>query len=76
LARGDCDNRHEPHRYSRGVVFAEADPTLNDRIDAAYRAKYRRHGARWVDPMVAREDAREDVMIELLDRQQSLTINQ
>lgn len=39
----------------KDVVFADADPTLNDRIDAAYRAKYRRHGARWVDPMVAPE---------------------
>ena len=39
----------------KDVAFADADPSLNDRIDAAYRAKYRRHGARWVDPMVAPE---------------------
>lgn len=39
----------------KDVVFEKADPSLNDRIDAAYRAKYRRHGARWVDPMVAAE---------------------
>src|SRR6516164_9164698 len=31
----------------KDVAFADADPSLNDRIDAAYRAKYRRHGARW-----------------------------
>ena len=33
--------------------IAETDHDINDRIDAAYRAKYRRHGARYVDPMVA-----------------------
>lgn len=37
------------------VVFAEADPALNDDIDAVYLAKYRRHEARWLDPMVAPE---------------------
>jgi len=39
----------------RDVTFAEADPALNGQIDAAYRSKYRRHGAQWVDPMVAAE---------------------
>ena len=39
------------------VTFAEADPTANDRIDAAYRGKYLHHGAQWVDPMVG-ADAR------------------
>jgi len=39
----------------RDVTFVDADPTLNDEIDAAYRRKYRRHGAQWVDPMVAPE---------------------
>ena len=39
----------------KDVVFAEVDPVLNDQIDAAYRSKYRRHEARWVDPMVAPE---------------------
>jgi hypothetical protein len=33
----------------------EADPGINDEIDAAYRTKYRRHGARYVNPMVAPE---------------------
>jgi hypothetical protein len=39
----------------KDVAFADVDPTLNDQIDIVYRAKYRRHGARWVDPMVAPE---------------------
>ena len=33
----------------------EADDDVNDEIDAAYRTKYRRYGARYVDPMVSRE---------------------
>jgi hypothetical protein len=38
----------------RDVTFvAETDDDVNDRIDAAYRTKYRRHGGRYVDPMVA-----------------------
>ena len=38
----------------KDVTFvAETDDDVNGRIDAAYRAKYRRHGARYVDPMVA-----------------------
>ena len=39
----------------RDVTFAEADPALNDDIDAVYLSKYRRHEARWLDPMVAPE---------------------
>ena len=37
------------------VAFAEvaADVTLNDRIDDAYRSKYRRYGADYIDPMIA-----------------------
>ena len=35
--------------------MAEADDDINDKIDAAYRTKYRRHGTRWVNPMVAAE---------------------
>ena len=38
----------------KDVTFVdEADPGVNDQIDAAYRAKYRRFGASYVDPMVA-----------------------
>jgi hypothetical protein len=51
--------RREGHIKAGGidkdVTFADADPALNDQIDAAYRTKYRRHEARWVDPMVAAE---------------------
>jgi hypothetical protein len=51
--------RREGHIKAGGVDkdvrFEEADPALNDRIDAAYRSKYLRHGAQWVDPMVAAE---------------------
>jgi hypothetical protein len=53
--------RREGHIKAGGIdkdvtfVDADADPALNDQIDAAYRTKYRRHEARWVDPMVAAE---------------------
>ena len=51
--------RREGHIKAGGidkdVTFVDADPALNDQIDAAYRTKYRRHEARWVDPMVAAE---------------------
>jgi hypothetical protein len=40
--------RHEGHIRAGGVdkdvTFADADPALNDQIDAAYRDKYRRYG--------------------------------
>ncbi|RKN43801.1 DUF2255 family protein [Streptomyces hoynatensis] len=39
---------------TRDVAFTAAtDPELNDRLDAAYRAKYGRYSATYVDPMVA-----------------------
>jgi hypothetical protein len=51
--------RREGHVSAGGVdkdvIFAEADPAVNDRIDAVYLSKYRRHEARWLDPMVAPE---------------------
>jgi hypothetical protein len=38
----------------KDVAFVtEAADDINDQIDAAYRTKYRRHGGRYVDPMVA-----------------------
>ncbi|MGW1606044.1 DUF2255 family protein [Streptomyces eurythermus] len=37
----------------RNVAFTEVtDEDTNDRIDAAYRAKYGRYGGAYVDPMV------------------------
>ena len=41
----------------RDVTLVEVtDAGVNDRIDAAYRTKYGRHGASYVDPMVASRD--------------------
>jgi hypothetical protein len=52
--------RHEGRIRAGGVekdvTFVEkTDPGINDQIDAAYGAKYRRYGARFVNPMVAPE---------------------
>jgi hypothetical protein len=51
--RGTQD-RHEGHISAGGVdkdvVFAEADEGVNDEIDAAYRTKYHRFPASFVDP--------------------------
>jgi hypothetical protein len=39
------------------VTFTEvADDGVNDRVDAAYRAKYGRYGAGYVNPIVASRD--------------------
>jgi hypothetical protein len=51
--------RHEGRITSAGVTknvtFAEEpDPAVNDRLDAAYRTKYRSYDQRYVDPMVTR----------------------
>ena len=51
--------RHEGRIRAGGVdkdvTFTDADPALNDQIDAAYRTKYRQHDAQYLDPMVAAE---------------------
>ncbi len=53
--------RHAGRIWAGGVekdvtfVDVDNDHTVNDPIDAAYRAKYRRHSAQYVDPMVAPE---------------------
>jgi hypothetical protein len=39
----------------KDVRFEDADPALNDQIDAAYRSKYLRHGAEWVNLTVSSE---------------------
>ena len=49
--------RHQGHisagGIERDVTFAEVpDPDENDRIDAAYRAKYRRYPAAYTDAVV------------------------
>jgi hypothetical protein len=57
--RGTQD-RHEGHiraaSVDKDVTFVEeTDPGTNDQIDAAYRTKYRRYGASYIDSMVASE---------------------
>jgi hypothetical protein len=52
--------RHEGRIWAGGVekdvtFVEESDPDINARIDAAYKTKYRRYDARYVDPMVAPE---------------------
>jgi hypothetical protein len=48
--------RHEGHIRAGGVdkdvTFTDADPALNDQIDAAYREKYRRYGKRTIGGVV------------------------
>jgi hypothetical protein len=60
-----AQGRHEGHINVGGVgkdvtFVAQADADINQQIDAAYRTKYRRHGGRYVDPMVAPYGARHD----------------
>ena len=47
---------HQGHIRAGGadkdVTFADADPDLNDAIDAAYRDKYRRYGDRIIGGVV------------------------
>lgn len=54
--------RHEGRIWAGGIEkdvtfvdVGEADHDIQDQIDAAYRTKYRRHGAQYVNPMVAPE---------------------
>ncbi len=52
--------RHEGHIRAGGVekdvtFVDEADPGLNDQIDAAYRVKYRRYPKEYVDACVTLE---------------------
>jgi len=51
--------RHEGHIRAGGIekdvtFVEEADPGINDQIDAAYRTKYRRY-ASYVPPMISPE---------------------
>jgi hypothetical protein len=39
----------------RDITFVDADPDINDAIDAAYRAKYRRYPATYVNHIVSPE---------------------
>jgi hypothetical protein len=56
--RGTQD-RHAGHIRASGVdkdvTFVDANPSINDQLDAAYRKKYRRYAARFVTPIVSPE---------------------
>ena len=51
--------RHQGHVAAGGVekdvTFVDAGAAFGDEIDAIYRTKYRRHGARYIDPVVSSE---------------------
>ena len=51
--------RHEGHIRAGGVdkdvTFVDADPDINDQIDAAYRTKYRRYAASIVSTILSPE---------------------
>ena len=47
------DGRIQAGGVDKDVTFADADHGLDDQIDAAYRAKYRRYSASYVDPMTS-----------------------
>jgi hypothetical protein len=53
--RARHEGRIEAGGIEKDVAFADADPALNDQIDAAYRAKYRRYGAQYLDAMITPE---------------------
>jgi len=50
---------HEGHIQAGGVdkdvTFVDADPDINDQIDAAYRTKYRRYAASIISTIVSPE---------------------
>ena len=63
--------RHQGHIRSGGIdkdvaFVVDTDPALNDRIDAAYRDKYRRYGDRIVGTVV--NPASRDSTIRLVPR--------
>jgi hypothetical protein len=51
--------RHDGHIKAGGidkdVTFVDADPDLNDQIDAGYRTKYRRYAASIISHIVSPE---------------------
>jgi hypothetical protein len=51
--------RHEGRIIAGGVekdvIFQHADAAANDKIDDAYRNKYRRHGAQYVNSVITSE---------------------
>jgi hypothetical protein len=62
--------RHEGRISAGGVEeditfvdVAEADSSLNDQIDAAYRSKYRRYNPRFVSPVVSTESRSQTIKL-------------
>jgi hypothetical protein len=56
-ARASHEGRIRSGGVDKDVTLVEVtDPGTNDRIDTAYRTKYGRYGASYVDPMVASRD--------------------
>ncbi|WP_405845683.1 MULTISPECIES: DUF2255 family protein [unclassified Streptomyces] len=56
-ARAGHEGRIRSGGVGKDVALVEVtDPGANDRIDTAYRIKYGRYGASYVDPMVAARD--------------------
>ena len=61
-------NRHQGHIRSAGIdkdvtFVVDTDPDLGDRIDAAYRGKYRRYGATIVDGVVNPESRQSTIRL-------------
>ncbi|MEU2779362.1 DUF2255 family protein [Streptomyces sp. NPDC007162] len=53
-ARASHEGRIRSGGVDKDVTLVEVtDRGVNDRIDTAYRTKYGRYGARYIDPMVA-----------------------
>ncbi|MGW2524660.1 DUF2255 family protein [Streptomyces sp. NPDC001617] len=56
-ARASHEGRIRSGGVDKAVTLVEVtDPGVNDRIDTAYRTKYGRYGASYIDPMVASRD--------------------
>jgi hypothetical protein len=53
------EERHEArisvNGLNKDVLVVDADPSLNDELDEAYRNKYRGHPAQYVNMMVCAE---------------------
>jgi hypothetical protein len=49
------EGRIEVAGLRKDVAFEDADPSVGEHIDAAYRNKYRRHGAQYVNAVTTAE---------------------
>ena len=68
--------RHRGHIRSAGVAkdvtfIVDTDPAVNDRIDAAYRGKYRRYGANIVGSVVNPDSRASTIKLVPADPQRS-----